>query len=110
SVMMVIIGACLLGFSVGMNGPTLMAWTVDLCKVENRGRAVASVYIALEMGIGLGAIISGWIYQNKLDNIKYAFLLTGLLALLSMLLLVSWRKKEKRHRMLKEEAIYDFNE
>ncbi|MES2329405.1 MAG: MFS transporter [Bacteroidota bacterium] len=110
TVLMVIIGASLLGFSVGMNGPTIMAWTVDLCKPENRGRAVASVYIALETGIGCGALISGWIYQNKLENIKYAFLLTGLFGLIAMLLLMSWRKKEKRHRMQKEEAIYDFSE
>lgn len=110
SVTMVIISASILGFSVGMNGPTLMAWTVDLCKPENRGRAVASVYIALEVGIGLGAIISGWIYQNKLANLPYAFLLTGGLALIAMLLLLSWNKHEKRRRMQKEEAIYDFSE
>lgn len=110
SVTMVIISASILGFSVGMNGPTLMAWTVDLCKPENRGRAVASVYIALEVGIGLGAIISGWIYQNKLANLPYAFLLTGALALIAMLLLLSWNKNEKRRRMQKEEALYDFNE
>jgi MFS family permease len=110
SVTMVIISASILGFSVGMNGPTLMAWTVDLCKPENRGRAVASVYIALEVGIGLGAIISGWIYQNKLANLPYAFLLTGALALIAMLLLLSWNKKEKRRKMQKEEALYDFNE
>ncbi|MES2373201.1 MAG: MFS transporter [Bacteroidota bacterium] len=110
SVTMVIISASILGFSVGMNGPTLMAWTVDLCKPENRGRAVASVYIALEVGIGLGAIISGWIYQNKLANLPYAFLLTGALALIAMLLLLSWNKNEKRRKMQKEEALYDFSE
>jgi MFS family permease len=110
SVMMVILSASILGLSVGMNGPTIMAWTVDLCKPQNRGRAVASVYIALEMGIGGGAIISGWIYQNKLSNLIYAFLLTGLLAFIAMLLLISWRKKEKHHKMQKEEALYDFNE
>ncbi len=87
-----------------------MAWTVDLCKPENRGRAVASVYIALEMGIGGGAIISGWIYQNKLGNLMYAFMVTGMLAFIAMLLLINWRKKEKRHKMEKEEALYDFNE
>jgi MFS family permease len=110
SVTMVIISASILGFSVGMNGPTLMAWTVDLCKPEHRGRAVASVYIALEVGIGLGAILSGWIYQNKLSNLPYAFLLTGVLALIAMMLLLSWNKKEKRRKMQKEEALYDFNE
>jgi MFS family permease len=110
TVTMVIIGACIMGFSVGMNGPAIMAWAVDLCKPQNRGRAVASVYIALEVGIGCGALISGWIYRNKLENIKYAFLLTGLLAVIAMLLLISWRKKEKRHKMEAKEALYDVNE
>ena len=71
---------------------------------------MASVYIALETGIGCGALISGWIYQNKLENLKYAFILTGLFALTAMLLLLFWRKKEKRHKMQTEEALYDFNE
>ena len=96
SMIMVIISASILGFSVGMNGPTIMAWTVDLCKPENRGRAVASVYIALELGIGSGAIFSGWIYNNRLENLVYAFMLPGLLALISMVLLIIWRRKGKR--------------
>lgn len=109
TIIMVIISACLLGFSVGMNGPTLMAWTVDLCKPENRGRAVASVYIALELGIGSGALISGWIYRNRLENLLYAFLLPGLLALVAMLLLLNWRRKET---MLQEQqqTVYDLPE
>jgi len=96
SVTMVIISASILGFSVGMNGPTIMAWTVDLCKPEHRGRAVASVYIALELGIGSGAIFSGWIYNNRLENLVYAFMLPGVLALISMFLLIVWRRKGKQ--------------
>jgi len=110
SITMVIVSASILGFSVGMNGPTIMAWTVNLCKVANRGRAVASVYIALELGIGSGAIISGWIYQNRLENLVYAFMIPAVMALISMLLLLSWRQKEKRRKMQDQEALYDFNE
>lgn len=95
SVTMVIMGASLLGFSLGMNGPTIMAWTVDICKVENRGRAIASVYIALELGIGSGAIFSGWIYNNRLENLVYAFMLPGVLALVSLFLLIIWRRQDK---------------
>lgn len=90
---MVILSASILGLSVGMNSPTIMAWTVDLCAVENRGRAVASVYIALEAGIGLGALISGWIYGNQMHYLMYAFLFPGLLALVSMLLLIKWQRR-----------------
>lgn len=110
SVLMVIVSASIMGLSVGMNGPTLMAWAVDLCQPQNRGRAVASVYIALEAGIGSGALVSGWIYQNKPGNLVYAFMVPGLLALLSLFLLLNWRKKEKRHRMSMREALVDVNE
>lgn len=99
TITMVIVSATILGFSVGMNGPTIMAWAVDRCQPQNRGRAVASVYIALEMGIGSGALVSGWIYQNDLRNLPYAFLVPVILALLSLILLLNWRRREKRHRM-----------
>ncbi len=107
---MVIVSASVLGLSVGMNGPTLMAWTVDLCKPENRGRAVASVYIALELGIGSGALVSSWIYQNKLANLMYAFLLTGLLAIISMIFLLIWRKKDKNFHKMAVQEVYDLQD
>ncbi len=110
SVAMIIVSASVLGLSVGMNGPTIMAWAVDLCNAENRGRAVASVYIALELGIGSGAFISGWIYQNRLENLLYAFLLPGLLALIAMFLLIAWRRKENQQRIEEQTAIYDLTE
>lgn len=92
---MVLVSASILGLSVGMNSPTIMAWTVDLCEKANRGRAVASVYIALEIGIGSGAILSGWIHGNKPENLVYAFLFPGFLALVSMLLLIKWNRSGK---------------
>ncbi|MES2003208.1 MAG: MFS transporter [Bacteroidota bacterium] len=98
TVTMVIISASILGLSVGMNGPTLMAWAVDLCQPQHRGRAVASVYIALEVGIGSGALISGWLYKNKLENLIYPFMLTAVLSLVAMVLLMSWRRQEKKMR------------
>lgn len=110
SATMLVVSASIMGLSVGMNGPTLMAWAVDLCRPEHRGRAVASVYIALEVGIGSGAIVSGWIYQNRLSNLPYAFMVPGVLALVSFALLLGWRQKEKRHRMSNAEAMVDVNE
>lgn len=107
---MVILSAVIFGLGMGMIGPTLMAWTVDLCKPENRGRAVASVYIALELGIGSGAIFSAWIYDNRLENLVYVFLLPALLSLVSMFLLIAWRRKQKRMVAMQESAVLDFNE
>ncbi len=110
SIPMVILSAVIFGLGMGMNGPTIMAWTVDLCKPENRGRAVASVYIALELGIGSGAIFSAWIYNNRLENLKYAFLLPAALALIATFLLIAWRRKEKRLVAMPDTAIIEFSE
>ncbi|MCW3087649.1 MAG: major facilitator superfamily protein [Sediminibacterium sp.] len=106
---MVLVSACIFGLSLGMNGPTLTAWTVDLCDVKNRGKAVASVYIALEAGIGSGAILSAWIYANHSANFVFAFLLPALLALTAVILLLFWNKKE-RHKSASIPPVVDLLE
>ncbi|RYY14008.1 MAG: MFS transporter, partial [Cytophagaceae bacterium] len=58
-------GALVFGLGAGLNSPTLYAWTVDLCDPERRGRGVATMYIALEVGIMLGALAAGWIFDNQ---------------------------------------------
>lgn len=59
-----IVGCILYGFAQGSTSPTLLAWTTDLCDEQHRGRGIAFFYIFMEMGIGLGAFISAWIYGN----------------------------------------------
>ena len=95
SVPLMMIGSVIYGLSWGINSPALSAWTVDLCAPENRGKAIASMYIALEIGIGTGAIFSAWIYNNNADHFKYAFLLPGFFALLAFFLLIKWNKKAR---------------
>lgn len=94
SAWMLMVSAAIFGLSWGMNGPTITAWTVDLCSPENRGRAIASMYIALEAGIGTGAYFSAMIYQNKTDNFVYAFMLPAVFAVISLGLLVMWRSRK----------------
>lgn len=48
------------GLSMGILSPALNAWTVDLSPQNQRGKGVATMFIALEAGIGLGALFSGW--------------------------------------------------
>jgi len=63
--LMSLIGAGIVfGLAVGMNSPTVFAWAIDLADDNKRGKALATLYIFLEIGIGLGAFISGWIYSN----------------------------------------------
>ena len=64
SVPVFLAAAVVFGIGMGLNSPTLYAWTIDLSHPEYRGRAVATMYIALEAGIGLGALLAGWIFSN----------------------------------------------
>jgi MFS family permease len=66
--------AIVFGIAQGMNSPTLSAWTIDLSIKEHRGRALSTMYIGLEIGIGLGAFISGAIYGNNACYAALCFL------------------------------------
>ncbi|NLR78894.1 MFS transporter [Chitinophaga eiseniae] len=65
--------AVVYGISVGLNAPAVTAWTVDLGQPEHRGRALATMYIAMEAGIGLGAYFSAFIYSNQSANFPLTF-------------------------------------
>ncbi|NLR59884.1 MFS transporter [Chitinophaga polysaccharea] len=65
--------AVVYGISVGLNAPAVTAWTVDLGRPEHRGRALATMYIAMEAGIGLGAYFSAFIYSNQSANFPLTF-------------------------------------
>jgi MFS family permease len=76
------------GISVGLNSPAVTAWTVDLGKPEHRGRALASMYIAMEAGIGLGAYFSAFIYNNQPGNFPVTFYVFAGITLMATLYLM----------------------
>ncbi len=88
---LLIVSAIIYGMAWGVNTPTLAAWTNDLGDKNHMGRAMATMYIALEAGIGIGAYVSGEIYQGVASQIAIPFLLAALLSLLAFILL--WTKK-----------------
>jgi MFS family permease len=100
SVSLLVIGAILYGMSIGINRPTIFAWTTDLANPEKIGKALATMLLALEIGIGAGAFISGEIYNNDLVRIPYTFFLAAFIALLSLiyLLFVAARFEDKQKK------------
>jgi len=62
-------GAAVYGIATGILSPALNAWTVDMSLPDHRGKAMATMYIALEAGIGLGALFAGWYYQDVIGHI-----------------------------------------
>jgi len=88
-----IIGVTLYGLAQGSTSPTLLAWATDLSNPNNKGRGIASVYIAMEFGIGMGAFISGLVYSNEVTNFLPAFVTCSALALMAFVFLVNRNKR-----------------
>lgn len=94
-------GAAVYGMAMGMLPPALNAWTVDRSIEGQRGKALATRYIALEAGIGLGAFFSGWYYAdmiNRIPVIMYAAAAITLIALGYMWHLGYHHKTARNHR------------
>lgn len=89
-----IIAAFFYGIAMGILSPITQAWTIDLAEDANRGRAVATMYISLELGIGLGAVLTAWVYNNETDRLPYAFLLATSFALVAYIYLVLFQRKQ----------------
>lgn len=65
------LGSVFYGIATGILSPAINAWTVDLSHPDHRGKAMATMYIALEAGIGLGALFAGWYYQDAIAKIPH---------------------------------------
>jgi MFS family permease len=88
-----LIGAAVYGISTGIVSPALNAWTVDMSFPEHRGKAMATMYIALEAGIGLGALFAGWVYQDEITKIP--MVMYGSAAMVFLALAYVWMQFRK---------------
>ena len=84
----------LLGFSFGISSPAMFAWVIDRADPKYLGRVLATVYIALEAGIGLGALISAEVYQNNVDNFTLSFWVIAAVSTLGLFYLMSIKKED----------------
>lgn len=85
-------GAGVYGVAQGVLSPALNAWTVDMSHPEHRGKAVATMYISLEAGIGLGALFAGWYYADEIARIPAVFLAAAVMIFVAFVYMI-WRKK-----------------
>jgi len=74
SVTLFLTGAAFFGMAMGVLSPVLSAWTVDLSSDDNRGGALATMYLSMEASIGLGALLSAELFANKMTNLPFVFL------------------------------------
>lgn len=75
------------GIATGMLSPAITAWIVDLSHPDFRGKAIATMYIALEAGIGLGAFIAGALFVSDVAMIPLTFYVIGSFTMLALLYL-----------------------
>lgn len=96
SVQGLIIGAFVYGIGTGVLSPALNAWTIDLSLPQYRGKAVATMYIALEMGIGSGALFAGYIYHDFIDRIPYIMYGNTAIIFISIFYILYWNAKREK--------------
>ncbi len=91
-------GALVYGVALGINSPAVTAWTIDLGLPEHRGRALGSMYIALEAGIGLGAFFSAHWYNNDPSHFARVFYIMAIVTILATVyLMFIYRNKYVRY-------------
>lgn len=94
----VIIASSIYGMGTGILSPVLFAWAVDQSDPQHRGRALSSLYIAMEAGIGAGAVFGAQLFENSNSNISLVFGMTAISIFLGLLVAwLAWRKK--RHEL-----------
>ncbi|MDE0979289.1 MAG: MFS transporter [Flavobacteriales bacterium] len=81
------------GASVGINMPTIFAWTADLAKPGKIALALGTMLMALELGIGFGAVSSGYRFSGNLEAIPKLYAFCAVLGVVSSVFLWIFRKK-----------------
>ena len=73
------ISGLIIGFGIGVIFPTFQTIVNNLADDQNRGAANSTLYTALDLGMGLGMIVSGLIAQYI--SIQAVFLLSSLVCI-----------------------------
>lgn len=81
-------GALIFGAGYGLSSPALFAWAADLAPDQFRGRGFSTLFMALEIGIGMGALLAGQIYGGNAANFPVVFAGCGGLAFLAFIYLL----------------------
>ena len=81
-------GALIFGAGYGLSSPALFAWAADLSPDQFRGRGFSTLFMALEIGIGTGAMLAGQFYNGNPENFPLVFTGCGSLAFLAFIYLL----------------------
>jgi len=76
--------AVLYGIGQGFNAPSLFAWASDTADNHHRGRALAMLFMFLELGIIVGGLIANHFIQGMSWNYVGIFGFSGLAFLMAL--------------------------
>ena len=86
------VAPALYGFGQGIFFPAINACAIDLGEPARKGRALANMFLALEIAIGGGAVLAGWYFSNNMDNMPAVFYFSAAMSMGGLLYLF-FRKK-----------------
>jgi MFS family permease len=70
---MITLAGVIYGISIGVTRPTIFAWTADLAVKGKLALALSTMLIGLELGIFLGAFVSGLIFNGDISRIYLSY-------------------------------------
>lgn len=89
SVTDLLVGSVAYGIAGGIFSPATNAWTIDLSHPDHRGKAMATMYIALEAGIGVGALLAGGLYKDVIEMVPPIFYISSGACVLALIYIFS---------------------
>ena len=87
------IGGVVYGLSIGINMPTIFAWTADLAPKGKIALAIGTTLVSLEIGIGLGAVISGSLFSSDVSWLPFLYRFCAVSGLIMALVLIFSKRK-----------------
>ena len=85
-------GAFLFGIGYGLNSPTLFAWAIDLSPEKSIGRGISTLFIFLEIGIGMGSLISGSFYQGFNIRFPWLFMISAFFSFIAFIIVLTKKR------------------
>jgi MFS family permease len=106
SLLGVLVSAVLYGIGFGSAQPVLQAAIIRMVKPERSGVANASFSTATDLGIGLGAILLGWVSEHTSYRIVFfASALSVVFSLLVFTIFIIRMLKKNRKTIIKTESL-----
>jgi predicted MFS family arabinose efflux permease len=93
-------GGILYGIAIGLNRPTIFAWTTDLARPGHVALSLATMLLALEIGIGAGAFVTGGLFRldDAAATISFGFFLAAGSGVMGLLYLIWYASKQERKK------------